>query len=53
LVEEFIPGVSVSCLVTENLRDKTLYAFPPSMQLKQEQAQEVEELAKKVHIFNG
>lgn len=49
LVEEFIPGVSVSCLVTENLRDKTLYAFPPSMQLKQEQAQEVEELAKKVH----
>lgn len=51
LVEEFIPGVSVSCLVTENLRDKTLYAFPPSVQLKQEQSQEVEELAKKVHQF--
>ncbi len=49
LVEEFIPGVSVSCLVTENLRDKSLYAFPPSMQLKQDQAQAVEELAKEVH----
>ncbi|MFZ2523204.1 MAG: hypothetical protein WAW92_02345 [Minisyncoccia bacterium] len=49
LVEEFIPGVSVSCLVTENLRDSSLYAFPPSTQLKYEQAQEVENLAKKVH----
>ncbi len=49
LVEEFIPGISVSCLVTENLRDKNLYSFPPSTQLKQGESQEVEELAKKVH----
>lgn len=49
LVEEYIPGVSVSCLVTENLRDRSLYAFPPSQQLKQEQAKVVEEMAKSVH----
>lgn len=49
LVEEFIPGTSVSCLVTENLRDKSLYAFPPSVPIKNDQAGEVENMAKLVH----
>lgn len=49
LVEEFIPGTSVSCLVTENFRDKDLYAFPVSSQINRKEAEEVEETAKKVH----
>jgi D-alanine-D-alanine ligase len=49
LVEEFIPGTSVSCLVTENFRGKDLYAFPTSVPLKQDQREIVEDVAKSVH----
>lgn len=49
LVEEFIPGVSVSCLVTEDFRGQDLYAFPPTLPISREEADIVEEYAKKVH----
>lgn len=49
LVEEFIPGASVSCLVTEKLRGQDLYAFSPSIQLKSDQREVVENMAKAVH----
>ncbi len=49
LVEEFIPGTSVSCLVTEGFRGHELYAFPSSLPLNREDAEVVEDYAKKVH----
>lgn len=53
LVEEFIPGVSVSCLVTEDLRGQSLYAFPTSIPLHKDYSEVVEEMAKKVHSSLG
>jgi D-alanine-D-alanine ligase len=49
VVEEFIPGISVSCLVTNDFRDQSIYAFPPSTQLLLEETKTVEDMAKKVH----
>ncbi len=49
LVEEFIPGTSVSCLVTEGFREQDLYSFPTSTQINREDAEVVEETAKQVH----
>ncbi|MEQ1500462.1 MAG: ATP-grasp domain-containing protein [Parcubacteria group bacterium] len=49
LVEEFIPGISVSCLVTDNFRGQDVYAFPPSTQLLVEETKNVEDIAKRVH----
>ena len=53
VVEEFIPGIGVSCLVTEDFRGQSLYAFPPSKRLLQEETQAVEDMAKKVHSILG
>lgn len=49
MVEEFVNGVSVSCLVTENFRGEDLYAFPTSKPLNIKLSKEVENTAKKIH----
>lgn len=49
LVEEYISGKDVSCLVTENFRGQDVYAFPPSSVLSRKEKEEVEEISKKVH----
>lgn len=49
LVEEFISGREVTCLVTEDFRGHPVYAFPPSTVLTRKEKEEVEETAKKVH----
>ncbi len=53
IVEEFIPGISVSCLVTNDFRDQKTYAFPPSSQLLLNETKTVEDMAKKVHDILG
>lgn len=53
VVEEFIKGISVSCLVTEDFRDQGLYAFPPATPLLVEETHAVEDMAKKVHELLG
>lgn len=49
VVEEYIQGVSVSCLVTDNFRGQRLYAFPPSADLLPDERKAVEEMAKNIH----
>lgn len=49
IVEEFISGIDVTCLVTEDFRGHPVYAFPPSTVLSRPQKEQVEEIAKKVH----
>lgn len=49
IVEEFIQGIPVSCLVTEDFRGESLYAFPPSSDLLLDETKIVEDMAKKVH----
>ncbi len=53
IVEEFIPGHSVSCLVLNKFRGQDIYAFPPTKQLKKEEALEVENLARRIHEILG
>jgi D-alanine-D-alanine ligase len=49
IVEEFINGISASCLVTEDFRGQSLYAFPPSQRLLVKETEAVEEYSKKIH----
>lgn len=49
LVEEYIHGISVSCLVTEDFRERRYYAFPPSQPLHRDESSVVEETARNVH----
>lgn len=51
LVEEYIQGTPVSCLVTEDFRGQKLYAFPPSSDLLEHEAKSVEDIAKNVHTL--
>lgn len=53
VVEEFIQGIPVSCLVTEDFRGESLYAFPPSSQLLLDETKSVEDMAKRVHNLLG
>ena len=53
VVEEFIQGIPVSCLVTEDFRGESLYAFPPSNPLLLDETKSVEDMAKKVHNLLG
>jgi D-alanine-D-alanine ligase len=49
IVEEYIDGKSVSCLVTENLRGQDVYAFPVSFKVGKNDSNEILEISKLVH----
>lgn len=49
IVEEFIAGKDVSCLVTDNFRGQETYSFPLSEILSREEASCVENISKKIH----
>ena len=51
LVEEYIKGKNVFCVVTENFRNKNLYAFPPvsKMSISKAETEKVEDYAKRIH----
>jgi D-alanine-D-alanine ligase len=51
VVEEFIPGISASCMVLEDFRGQKFYAFPPSVELRSQETKVVEEMAKAVHAL--
>ena len=55
LVEEFISGDEVSCLVIEGARDEKIYALIPvsKSKLKTEQSKEIERIAKLAHEALG
>ena len=51
LVEEYIEGKNVFCIVTENFRNKNLYAFPPvsNRSISKAETEKVEDYAKRIH----
>lgn len=53
IIEEFIAGTPVSCLVTEDFRDQNMYAFPPSKRLLSNETEIVETFAKQIHSLLG
>ena len=53
IVEEYISGKKVSCLVLNNFRGQNTYSFPPTETLRKEEKQILENYAKKMHeIFS-
>lgn len=49
IVEEYIKGKEVSCLITNNFRGQDTYAFPPNEKLRKDETITVESMAKKIH----
>lgn len=49
LVEEYIQGKSVSCILVEGFRGKDLYAFPLLEKISKEELNEIENISRVVH----
>lgn len=53
IVEEFINGREVSCLVLDDFRGQDVYAFPPTIKLTRDETELVENISKQVHQLMG
>ena len=53
IVEEFISGKDVSCLITDNFRGQDVYSFPVNQDLGRKEKEAVENISKKIHIDLG